>query len=101
MNDSATVRLKFPIRSIVYCVLAIAHAALVFLLWYAAMFLDNRMVGTTLWLVLAWTWLLWLPVLIPRARREAKLVVPTLLVCVGLMIPCISTIYTFTVWTLP
>jgi hypothetical protein len=88
-------------RSIIYCVLAIAHAALVFMFWYAAMLLDNPVIDTTLWLVMGWTWLVWLAVLVPRARREAKLMFPTLLAGVGIMIPCISTIYTFTVWALP
>jgi hypothetical protein len=82
-----------------FCVLAIAHAALVFSLWYAAIFLDKHVISATHWLVVGWSWLLWFRVLVPRIRGEAKLVIPAILVCVGLIVPCVSTIYTFTVWT--
>jgi hypothetical protein len=93
-------RLTRP-RLRVCCALAIAHAALVFWFWYAAMFLDKHLIDTTPWLMMGWSWLFWVAVLAPRARHEAKLVFPTLLAGLGFMIPCISTIYTFSVWALP
>ena len=98
MNDQTTLRWGFSQKSIVYCILAIAHASLVFWLWFAAFILDDQIVNARYWLVIAWGWFGWLLVLVPRVRREPKLVVPTMLICAGLFVPCVSAIYSFTIW---
>jgi hypothetical protein len=98
MNDTGPQVLGFSKRSFVYCALAIAHALLVFVIWYVAFALDRPVINARYWLAFAWLWLAWLFVLTPRIAREKKLVLPTIGLSIALLVPCASTIYSFTAW---
>jgi uncharacterized membrane protein YGL010W len=78
--------------------LAVAHAALVLLLWLAVFYAEIDVLSGRAWLALVWLWLLWPLALAFHPRRSLKrFVVPTI-VGVAVLAPCIPTAYTFTSW---
>jgi len=78
--------------------LAIAHAALVLLVWLAVFYAELDVLSGRIWLALVWLWLFWPLALAFHPRRSLqRFVVPTILGVVFLA-PCIPTAYTFTAW---
>jgi len=88
----------FSRGSLVLSGIAIAHAVLVLIIWFAGIVLDWPMFNARLWLIFAWLWTVWLLVLSWRAKHDAKLVLITILICVALILPSFTTIYVFTAW---
>jgi hypothetical protein len=78
--------------------LAIAHAALVLLLWLGEFYADVHILSGRIWLALVWLWLLWpLALALHPSRSLPRFAVPTVLGAVALA-PCIPTAYAFTSW---
>jgi len=78
---------------------AIAHAALVLLVWLGVFYADLHVLSAKVWLTLVWLWLLWPLVLaLHPGRSLLRFVVPIVLGAVVLA-PSIPTAYAFTSWT--
>ena len=76
----------------------VAHALAVLLVWMAVFKFDVDLVSARLWLAVAWLWVLWpLAFLLGPARFRLKLLAP-FAVAIALLLPCVGTIHTFTVW---
>ena len=99
MNQRTTAW-PFSRTSSVLCALATAHALVVLIVWVAAFIFDAQVVNARVWLAAAWIWAVWLFVLGWRLKRDTKLIVATLVICVALFVPSVSTIYSFTIWAI-
>lgn len=84
----------------VLSIAAVTHAALVLTAWVGEFYAGFSMLSGKLWLVLAWSWLAWPFVLAahPGATRR-RVAVPIILGLI-LLVPCLSTIFLFSVWML-
>jgi hypothetical protein len=80
--------------------IVIAHASLVFLLWAAAFYFNFAVVSARVWLVFSWLWLIWPLVLLAHPSRSASRVLMPSFIGLGLLAPCLSTIWSFTVWAI-
>jgi len=78
---------------------ALVHAVCVTLLWVAAMHWDTRVVSGPVWVVLAWTWLLWPILLLSTSARSSRHAIAAVVVGAVALAPTAGEIYAFTVWT--
>jgi hypothetical protein len=77
---------------------AVVHAALVALLWASEIYFDVAVIPGRVWLILSWLWLLWPIVLLLHPDRSPMRVLVPSLIGLGLLAPCVPTIWLFTVW---
>ena len=77
---------------------AIVHALLVVLLWVGQFYFDVSILPGRVWLVLAWSWLIWPVVLLLHPDRSPMRVFMPCLVGLALLAPCLSTVWSFTAW---
>lgn len=97
---SARTDWPFSRTTSILCAFAAVHALSVLLAWIAAFVYDAPMINARAWLVVAWLWVAWIFVLALRLRQDAKLVAATAVICVVLLWPTASTIYSFTMWAI-
>lgn len=100
MNTQAAASWPFSRTSSILCALAATHALFILFAWLAAFVLDAPVINARVWLIVAWLWLVWVFVLIPRLKRDAKLAIWTIVICAALFVPSASTIYSFTSWAI-
>lgn len=81
-------------------VVAIVHALLVALLWVGEFYFDVTVLPARVWLVLAWSWLIWPVALLLHPDRSPLRVFVPCLIGIALLAPCLSTVWTFTVWAI-
>jgi hypothetical protein len=77
----------------------LVHAAVIAGLWWLMLYADVEVIPGTYWVVLAWAWFVW-PVVVFAWRQASRLTVAALVVGALIMVPCASTIYTFTAWSI-
>ena len=77
---------------------AVVHAAVVLAIWLAQFAGDLYVIPARWWLGLAWLWIVWPVLLVLHPARTTKRVLVPLAIGVVLLLPCASTIFTFTVW---
>ena len=87
-----------PFRTL--AVVAIVHALLVALSWAGEFYFDLTILPGRVWLVLAWLWLTWPLVLLLHPDRSPMRVFVPCLISFALLAPCLSTVWTFTVWAI-
>jgi hypothetical protein len=80
--------------------LAIVHALLVALMWAGEFYFDVTILPGRWWLPLAWLWLAWPVVLLIHPDRSPLRVFVPCSIGLALLAPCLSTRWTFTVWTI-
>jgi len=83
----------------VLCGLGVLHALAVVLIWVSQFAFDIALIGARAWLILAWGWLIWVFILVPLRKHAPRLVLSTLLLTAVLLTPCVTTVYTFTAWS--
>jgi hypothetical protein len=80
--------------------LLIAHALLVLLVWVGWFYFNVGVVSARTWVTLCWLWLIWPMLLMLLPGRTARRVFVPLLIGIALLAPCLSTLWSFAVWTL-
>jgi hypothetical protein len=98
--DAAPSLKPMPIGFRALTVGAVVHALVVLAFWAAEFIADLHVISARWWLALAWLWLIWPVVLAFHPARTWKSVAIALGVGIALLLPCVSTIYTFTVWAI-
>jgi len=78
---------------------SLVHAAVIAGSWWFMFYADVAVIPGKLWVVLAWAWLVW-PGVVVGWRQASRLTVVALAVGALIMVPCVSTIYTFTAWSI-
>jgi hypothetical protein len=78
---------------------ALVHAAVIAASWWLMFYADVDVIPGKVWVVLAWAWLVW-PVVVVVWRQASRLTVAALGLGILIMVPCASTIYTFTAWSI-
>ena len=76
------------------------HAVLVLALWAQTIIADRPLIPGKAWLALAWLWLVWPALLAAYSPRNLRNVVVPILVGALIIVPCIPTVYTFTIWAI-
>ena len=79
---------------------AVMHAVVVLVLWLVEFVGDIHVIPARWWLTVAWVWLVWPVLLVLHPGRTLKRVAVTLGIGAVLLLPCASTIFTFTVWAI-
>ena len=78
----------------------ILHAVLVFALWAAMFWAHVEFIPAKPWLALGWLWLIWPAVLTMQRERTLLRVGVPLAISLALLVPCVPTIFAFTVWSI-
>ena len=78
---------------------ALAHAVLVAVLWWAAMYGGVRPLSGPAWALLAWAWLFW-PVIAFGREYSSLLVVGALGVGALVIAPTVPEMYAVTAWSI-
>jgi hypothetical protein len=79
---------------------ALVHAVVVTAWWWAAIYADAAIFSSRVWLVVAWSWLVWPGVLIVARTQASRLTVGSIAVGALVIVPSVPTIYTFTAWSI-
>jgi hypothetical protein len=89
---------------------SVGHAFLVFLIWISTIYyeffykffydyLPLRVLAVK-WAPFACLWLLWPPVLVIYLRESPLYLGGSLILSIAMLLPCVTTVYAFIVWTL-
>ena len=78
---------------------AAVHAVAVTAIWAAMFYSDVAVLSGRTWLTLAWAWVIWPASLMLLRRHIARLTVGVVVVSALVLLPTVSTIFTFTVWS--
>jgi uncharacterized membrane protein YoaT (DUF817 family) len=79
---------------------AVTHAAVVLAFWLIEFVAHVHVIPGRWWLTLALLWLIWPVLLALHPARTAMRVTVVLGIAVALLLPCASTIYTFSAWAI-
>jgi hypothetical protein len=78
----------------------VLHAALIALLWVGDFYFEVWEMPGRVWLLLSWLWLAWpILLLLHPGRSPIRVLLPTF-VGLALLAPCLTTIWSFTVWSI-
>ncbi len=77
---------------------AVVHAALIAVLWGGEVYLDISVIPGRAWLIFSWLWHVWPVVLLLHPERSLLRVLVPSLIGLGLLAPCLTTIWSFTAW---
>jgi hypothetical protein len=81
-------------------VVAVGHALIVFVLWLEETYSKFALLSGTVWLAIAWAWLIWpIALAIHPAGSRRRVAIPVLLGMI-LLAPCSGSIFLFTSWAL-
>ena len=76
----------------------VIHALAVLAFWTALFVVNLDLIPGNVWLALAWLWLIWPIVLALHPGRTLKRIAWPVLVAIGLLVPCVPVVFTFTLW---
>jgi len=79
---------------------ALSHAVLVVGLWAAAMYLDTRLLSGTVWVALAWLWIVWPILLAVTKARSSRAALVAVMVGALVLLPTAPEIFAFTAWSI-
>jgi len=79
---------------------AIGHAVLVLCVWGGMIYFDLSIISAGAWLALFWSWLIWPVAFLAKSRRSLRGGLAPCVVGVVLLVPCLSTAWTFTLWAI-
>jgi hypothetical protein len=78
----------------------VVHALLISAVWSLEFFGNVALISPRVWAGAAWLWLLWPPILCFQSSASTKMKIVPIAVGVLLLLPCLSTVISFTEWTL-
>jgi hypothetical protein len=87
------------LRFILFASLAVAHALLVLVSWWAMFYAHVEIFSARAWLILAWLWVFWPFMIYLHPARSALPMSVALVIGALLLVPCAPTIFAFTVWS--
>jgi hypothetical protein len=79
---------------------AVVHALAITAIWAAMFYADIAVLSGPIWLVFAWLWLTWPVSLVVARRNIGRLTVAAVVASAVILLPTITTMYTFTVWSI-